>query len=350
MKLVAFALVPAFRIGGGEKWQYECLRELYEKCEEVIYLTVTLDILQKTKLKDVRFQTYDFKTSSWGEELSWDEVSSKIVGSSHAWIFQYQASDISIEIILNLGVNCKVFLTNLGCEPAPFFEYYHQSTRELFLEISEFSASRTSRYVQNVKSVLCGYEPMLERSVNSKNSRNGFVMVGRILPHKRPDFLVDNWEKTDPPLHLIGSCPDGKYIKEIKNKIGEKPINIHSDISNEVRDYIISTSTGLIAPSSVEPEQSELLGLVIFEAIQNGTLPIVSSIPAYEEIMGSLGLDKLVFRWNSGSSLRELCDRLTQMPDTKYISLVNQAREKAKKQYQWANIVPALTINENIGC
>jgi hypothetical protein len=41
MKLVAVSLAPAFRFGGGEKWQLECLQELKCFFEEIIYISVS---------------------------------------------------------------------------------------------------------------------------------------------------------------------------------------------------------------------------------------------------------------------------------------------------------------------
>jgi glycosyltransferase involved in cell wall biosynthesis len=224
-----------------------------------------------------------------------------------------------------------------------FFKNYIPQRNHCFLEISHFSAKRTTRFVPNVAYVWCGYEYKLEKQMVSKDHRQGFVMVGRLLPHKRPDFLIDAWVKTNQPLDIIGSCQDKSFLERLNEKIGEKPIKIHLDISNSRRDRIISESLGLIAPSSNKPEQSELLGLIIFEALQNGTIPIVSSIPSYIEIMKALGLMDWVFECNSVASLRNVCSSLEVLSNQDYCSLVESARTKARNQFKWDNIVPVIT-------
>jgi len=348
MKLVAITLVPAFGFGGGEKWQLECLQELRCFFDEIIYISVSKNINTLQSISSTEFRKYDFETESWSKEVISSEIFEYLSGCENIWIFQYQASDISLELILNANSNSKVFLTNLGCEPAMFFENYIPQRKHCFIEISNFSAKRTARFVPNVTSVCCGYEYKHEKQMVSKAERHGFVMVGRLLPHKRPDFLIDAWLKTNQPLHIIGSCQDESFLEKLKIRIGEKPVKIYSDISNLKRDRIISTSLGLIAPSSNEPEQSELLGLVIFEALQNGTLPIVSSIPSYIEIMKALGLMDWVFECDSVLSLRTICSSLEALSNHDYSSLVENARIKARNQFKWDNIVPLITRNENI--
>ena len=347
MKLVAVSLVPAFRFGGGEKWQLECLQELKCFFDEIIYISASKTLNTAQSIFHTGFRKYNFETENWGSEVLGSEIIEHISVCKIFWIFQYQASDISLELILNAHSNSKVFMTNLGCEPAMFFENYTPQRNHCFLEISQFSAKRTARFVPNVAYVWCGYEYKLEKQIVSKAHRQGFVMVGRLLPHKRPDFLIDAWSKTGQPLHIIGSFQEESFFEKLKKSIGKKPVKIYSDISNFKRDNIISKSIGLIAPSSSEPEQSELLGLVIFEALQNGTLPIVSSIPSYIEIMKALGQMDWVFECDSVASLRNVCSSLEELSIQDYCSLVESARTKARNQFKWDNIVPLMTKNEN---
>lgn len=342
MKLVAITLVPAFRFGGGEKWQLECLKELLGSFQEVRYLAVAADLPPSGKVEQTTFRRYDFACEEWGEEIGWCEVDADLAEATHVWIFQYQASDISVELILNANPGANLFFTNLGCEPAPFFKAYVPAVGHRFVEISRFAAMRTSRFVSNVDHVWCGYEAGKEISPVAKAEKEGFVMVGRMLPHKRPDFLVREWKKGDPVLRLVGGCPDAGFLERLVATLADKPVEIHPEATDLERDRIISRSLGLIAPSSMHPEQSELLGLVVFEALQCGTIPVTSSIPAYVEIMEALDLSDWVFAWDSPEDLRHTCQRLQVLPGNDYLAILEHARDRARRQFRWSNIVPLI--------
>lgn len=343
MNLFALTLVPAFRFGGGEKWQLKCLRALRPSFSGVRFLSTVNDLPPQGALGDMLVRSYDFDSDEWGQEYRWSHFEKALASSSHVWIFQYQASDVALEVLLNVPISAKTFLTNLGCEPARFFSSYVPCRSHRFIEISRFAAMRTARFVPNVGYVWCGYDAPSEAEPVAHAKKKGYVMVGRMLPHKRPDFLVESWTSGDPVLRLVGSCPDASFLKKLQGGFEGKPIEIFQDAPGELRDRLIAESLGLIAPSSIEPEQSELLGLVIFEALQCGTIPVASSIPSYLEVMEALGLGDWVFRWDDPGDLHRVLDRLGRLAPCEYTDIVQSAREAAREKFHWDNIVPLLT-------
>ncbi len=343
MNLFALTLVPAFRFGGGEKWQLECLRALRPNFSKVRFLSTAHDLPPRGNLGDLRVRSYDLDSEQWGQEYGWSHFEREFAEATHLWIFQYQASDIALEVLLNSPVSGKAFLTNLGCEPARFFSSYVPCRSHRFIEISRFAAMRTARFVPNVGHVWCGYDALREVTPVSHAKKKGYVMVGRMLPHKRPDFLLESWASGDPVLRLVGSCPDASFFERLQSGLEGKPVEMYPDAPEDLRDRLIAESLGLIAPSSIEPEQSELLGLVIFEALQCGTIPVASSIPSYLEVMDALDLRDWVFQCDDPADLRKVLERLGRLAPGEYADIVQQARKAAKKQFHWDNIVPLLT-------
>jgi glycosyltransferase involved in cell wall biosynthesis len=78
-----------------------------------------------------------------------------------------------------------------------------------------------------------------------------------------------------------------------------------------------------------------LLGLVILEAVALGTLPIVSDIPPFLEIMRRLGLGDFVYPEGDRQALRSLLMRHRLMGDSDYFQIWSQAREKLIAHYLW---------------
>jgi len=74
MKLVAVSLVPAFRFGGGEKWQLECLQELKCYFDEIIYISVSKKLDTTQSIYSNSFRKYNFETGNWGSEVLGSEI------------------------------------------------------------------------------------------------------------------------------------------------------------------------------------------------------------------------------------------------------------------------------------
>jgi len=105
MKLVAVSLAPAFRFGGGEKWQLECLQKLKCFFDEIIYISASKTLNTAQSIFHTGFRKYNFETENWGSEVLGSEIIEHISVCKIFWIFQYQASDISLELILNAHSN-----------------------------------------------------------------------------------------------------------------------------------------------------------------------------------------------------------------------------------------------------
>src|SRR6185295_18828738 len=94
---------------------------------------------------------------------------------------------------------------------------------------------------------------------------------------------------------------------------------------------LITEASGLVSASTHQLfdgrriEQPELLGLVLCEALRDGTLPVASDVPAFVEVMGAVGLAEWTFREGDAGTLRQHMHRLGEMSDEERHERLNAA-------------------------
>jgi glycosyltransferase involved in cell wall biosynthesis len=129
--------------------------------------------------------------------------------------------------------------------------------------------------IQNMNNSVLFKNPIDEKKVCLKQikNKNSFVIISRNVPHKRIDLAVEYFRKID-----------------LKNKqliiVTNETINLEdSNISVEINanskrlTNILGFSEFLIHPS-----QFEGYGLVVYEAMLNGVIPILSDLDVYKSI------------------------------------------------------------------
>lgn len=95
------------------------------------------------------------------------------------------------------------------------------------------------------------------------------VAIGRMVPYKGFEFLINAIKDTEFELHIIGDGPLFKFLKSI----GGKNIFLHKRLSEIDKNRIIAESDLLIVSSI---NQAEAYGMTIVEAFESG-LPVVAS-------------------------------------------------------------------------
>lgn len=95
------------------------------------------------------------------------------------------------------------------------------------------------------------------------------LAVGRLVPYKGFDFLINTINQTNYELNIIGDGPEYKKLK----KIAKKNITLHRQISDEEKNRLFNESDILIVSSI---NRAEAYGMIIVEAFEAG-LPVIAS-------------------------------------------------------------------------
>jgi glycosyltransferase involved in cell wall biosynthesis len=111
------------------------------------------------------------------------------------------------------------------------------------------------------------------------------VFLGRLVPEKRPDLLIDAFIKLKPPgwkLVLVGGVSDTKlYTSQLLNQVAQHPeIVFAGELWGAKKAEIIRNAGLFVLPSDLEG-----LPLAMLEAMQEGIPVVASDIPPHQQLL-----------------------------------------------------------------
>ena len=128
-----------------------------------------------------------------------------------------------------------------------------------------------------------------------------FVAVGRLVPHKRFELLLERWpeirRRTGGRLVIVGEGPERSRLEALLSD----GATLAGSVSNDERDRYLAKASLLVHPASVEG-----WGLVVMEAAAQGTPALGFDVPGVRDsiVDGSTGwlaadndLDAFVEAW-----------------------------------------------------
>jgi len=164
-----------------------------------------------------------------------------------------------------------------------------------FLAVSEYSADVLHAPPEKTRVIYGGVDP--DRFVPDPSVRRGGVLfVGRITPHKGLDRLIEALPP-DTRLTVVGSAghdplpPERDYPLLLRRLAGGRDIDFIGPIRDEDLPGLYRRAAVLVLPSVHETcygrtvAVSELLGLVVLEAMASGTPVICSRLGRLPEVV-----------------------------------------------------------------
>lgn len=154
---------------------------------------------------------------------------------------------------------------------APYFlsrlriwDYYASDRPDFFIANSEFVRQRIKKYYK--KDSIAIYPPVgTDEFYISNGAKDYFLMVGRLLPYKKFDFVVKVFSENGLPLKVIGEGPEKKRLK----KLAGRNIEFLGFLEDESLKKYYTECKALIFP------QEEDFGIVPLEAMASGR-PIIA--------------------------------------------------------------------------
>jgi glycosyltransferase involved in cell wall biosynthesis len=238
----------------------------------------------------------------------------------------------------------KVFVTDLGGGGWDVSSY--MNTDRWFdghLHISEYSRHVFKQADKPWSHVILGGVDTEKFSHASNIAREKSVLfVGRLLPHKGIDYLIDAMPQ-DLPLRIIGQPMDDGYYHELQKRSQGKQISFVHNATDEDLVLAYRSSLCVVLPSVYrnylghETAVPELLGQTLLEGMACETPAICTQVASMPEIVVD-GVSGFVVRPNDPNGLREklmwLCDH-PQQARTMGIA----ARERVLEKFTWSSVV-----------
>jgi glycosyltransferase involved in cell wall biosynthesis len=188
-----------------------------------------------------------------------------------------------------------------------------------FLLVSAYSARELGAPIERTRIIYGGADPVRYRP-DPAVSRAGVIFVGRLTPHKGVDRLI----AALPPgarLRVVGSAghdaalPERDYPNLLRRLAGGRDVDFVGAVSDDALPLVYRQAAVLALPSvertcyGREVRVSELLGLVVLEAMASGTPVVASRLGGLAEVVEDGATGFLVEPGN----VAELQDRLTQL-------------------------------------
>jgi glycosyltransferase involved in cell wall biosynthesis len=214
---------------------------------------------------------------------------------------------------------------------------------DLFLTVSAFSARELGAPAERTRVIYGGADPS-RFAPDPSVRRHGVLFVGRVTPHKGIDRLI---EALPPGAHLTvaGSVghdrhpPERDYPFLLRRLAAGRDVELLGAVPDEDLPALYRRAAVLALPSvhrtcyGRDIRVSELLGLVVLEAMASGTPVVCSRLGGLSEIVqhGTTG-----FLVEPGN-VAELRERLSQLLADRALAarMGRNAREVVLERFTW---------------
>ncbi|MFQ5705301.1 MAG: glycosyltransferase family 4 protein [Gemmatimonadales bacterium] len=250
----------------------------------------------------------------------------------------------SIAALYSRLTHRRVFTTELGGGGWDFSSYV--STDRWYhghLHISEYSRE-VFGHAHNARAhVILGGVDTEKFSPDERVARDGTaVFVGRILPHKGINYLIDA-APADMPVEVIGRRFDERYYHDLAETAQGKQITFRHDCGDDELVLAYRKAMCVVLPSvyktvyGTETRVPELLGQTLLEGMACGTPAVCTDVASMPEIVEN-GVSGFVIPPNDpnamGTKLRWLRDNPRRAS-----AMGRAARERVMAKFTWDAVV-----------
>ncbi len=349
MRIVLISLYPLSDIGGGERYTLNTIRAIQaggDECTAYAIVSPSSHQLYHLRLATKFVRIIADEQPKFEEVVTLRDLEIEIAKYDAVVIHQFLGSGIIFDLIANCASDQMVIFTNLGYEPLSrdFETCFQPSPNCWFIEISDFSARRASKFSKQARSISAALWRAEISPFRPPQDVNGFgtrlCSVGRILSHKGLEVTIAGIPE-DCELVVVGPQYDKDYWRFLQSRRGRKSITFAGALSDTNKREIVMEADALIASSHHRlyngqvVEQAELLGLVIFEALALNTLPITSNIAPFREVMAKLGLADLLYEESDPESLRQRIEYFRSLSSIQLAARLEHARQEMIRHYLW---------------
>ncbi len=211
--------------------------------------------------------------------------------------------------------------------------------------LAEHYASRYGRsatYVPNGINTKPQRDPWLIRQRHGLKGGDYLLFVGRLVPEKRPDLLLEAFAglETDKKLVMVGgSSYTDDYVAELQRLAERDPrVIMPGYVYGAELDELFSNAAGFVQPSALEG-----LPLTLLEAMGSDLPVVVSDIDPHLEVVESDRPGARVFADGDAAGLQAALVRMLA-DQTDEGSAADQLRRSTLSSYDWTAAVDALEV------
>jgi glycosyltransferase involved in cell wall biosynthesis len=240
--------------------------------------------------------------------------------------------------------NRKVFVSDLGGGGWDISAYVSTDNwYHAHLHISEYSRTFSKRPNDSREHVIWGGVDTLKFSPDSTVSqRQGVLYVGRLLPHKGVNYLIEGLPD-DMPLSIIGKPYDKNFVAYLHKLASGKNVAFHHDCDDAALIRAYRMATCIVLPSVYTDvyggttQVPELLGQTLLEGMACGLPAICTSVASMPEIVVD-GVTGFIVPPSNPRALAEKIAWLRDHPERAWV-MGQAARDRVLEKFTWPLVV-----------
>lgn len=262
----------------------------------------------------------------------------ELPGAAVIHCHQYQTLMTNMAVLLGSILGKKSFATDHGGGGKNYSRRLRIADRLTgFLPVSAFSATFFPEMAGKTTMIGSGIDPELFKPADVKRQRS-VLYVGRIMPHKGIDYLVQA-VRPDTPLKVIGRVYNQQYFAYLRKLAEGKQVTFVNDAGDReiIQEY--GAATVCVLPSvyrswdGVTHKQPELLGISLLEAMGCETPVVCTNVGGMPEavVEGETGF---VVPPNDSEALSDRLYRLLDDP-ARARAMGKAARQHVLENWTW---------------
>ncbi len=332
---------PKSMVGGGERYPMSLARAQAELSDhEVTFLSFAAE---PREYRDGPLQVRLVRPDLYVDDnvfspLGWRLVSAIV---DHDVIHAHQRRSLLTEasIIIAKAVRRPVFVSDHGGGARTVASDRLVRFVDTFLCVSRFSASILPDGVTRAEVIGGGADTRLFHRPPGATREGYFLFVGRLLPHKGVNYLI---EAVTTHLKIVGRIYDERFHRDLRTLAAGRPVEFITDATDEQLRGLYCGALATIFPSVCDDmygnhwPHPELFGLVPAESMACGTPVICSSIGSLPELVED-GLNGFLVPPNDPQALRA---RMQLFADNPKLAdeMGRNALEVAHSRFTWTAV------------
>jgi glycosyltransferase involved in cell wall biosynthesis len=166
------------------------------------------------------------------------------------------------------------------------------------------------------------------------------LYLGRLVPEKRIDWLIEAFCRTSSALRLViaGDDEDARgHTRYLQDRVGgDGRVCFTGTVGGQVKEELLSNALCYATASGVEG-----LPIAVLEAMAHARCCLASDIPPHREIIEP-GRDGLLFAGDSAEALSVALEDLFARGSEYRQALGQEARLQVEKRYSWESVADAM--------
>jgi len=261
-------------------------------------------------------------------------------GTDVVHCFQWRITMTTAAILAGRLRRAPVFVTDLGGGGYDLSGYVDTARFATgLLHLSSYAQSLSARAGSPHDAVLYGgSDGLRERAAGGGGGGPTVLFVGRLLPHKGVDVLLEaaeaGWE-----IELVGAPLDARYRDDLNQLAAGKRVSFRGAVSDAELEEAYARAAVVVVPSvyrnryGQETAVPELLGLVAIEAGARGIPVVASRVASLPEVVED-GVTGLLVPPGDPAALREAVGALLRDPPQRE-RLGRAAQQRVSERFTW---------------